>query len=181
MDEIAIAPRSVDLFAQILGPDDLTQFRGVMDVARQRLAGRTLWHVNSTPEGGGVAEMLHSILGYPLEAGISIRWLVIDGNEAFFEVTKRMHHLLHGRPGDHGPLGPAQKRIYDFALADDAARLADLIRPGDPIILHDPQTLGLAPALQRAGARVVWICHIGADEANHYTRTAWQFLAPYIA
>lgn len=181
MDEIAIAPRSVDLFAQVLGVDRLTQFSGVMDLAREHLAGRTLWHVNSTPEGGGVAEMLHSILGYPLDAGISIRWLVIDGNEAFFEVTKRMHHLLHGRPGDHGPLGPAEKRIYDSALAADASRLADLIQPGDPIILHDPQTLGLAPALQRAGAHVVWICHIGADQANQYTRTAWQFLARYIA
>jgi hypothetical protein len=56
--------------------------------------------VNSTEEGGGVAKMLHFLLGYLAGAGIDTHWMVLEGNEEFFEVAKRLHHLLHGRPGD---------------------------------------------------------------------------------
>lgn len=181
MNEIAISPRPVHRFAEVVQPDALAQFTATLDRVRRRLSGRTLWHVNSTAEGGGVAEMLQSILGYPLECEIPVRWLVIDGDEPFFEVTKRLHHMLHGRSGDGGPLGAAQRRIYESTLAADADRLAELVRPGDPVILHDPQTLGLAPTLARAGARVIWSCHIGADQPNQYTTSAWRFLQPYTA
>ena len=44
--------------------------------------------------------MLHFLLGYLAGAGIEARWVVLEGTEDFFEVTKRLHHLLHGRPGD---------------------------------------------------------------------------------
>jgi trehalose synthase len=181
MAETIVIPQPVQRFAQILPADGYAQFIELMDATRRHLAGRTLWHVNSTAEGGGVAEMLQSVLGYVVECDIPVRWLVIDGSQEFFEVTKRLHHLLHGRPGDHGPLGPAQRHTYESALAPDADRLTRLIRPGDPVILHDPQTLGLAPALHRVGAHVVWSCHIGADESNERTRIAWRFLNPYLA
>lgn len=49
--------------------------------------------------------MLRSILGYPCAFDLSLRWVVIEGSEAFFDVTKRLHQLLHGSPGDGGPLG----------------------------------------------------------------------------
>jgi trehalose synthase len=181
VDEIDIAPRALHRFAEILRPDEFAQFAATTDRVRLRLTGRTLWHVNSTAEGGGVAEMLQSILGYPLQCEIPVRWLVIDGDERFFEVTKRLHHMLHGRPGDNGPLGAAERRIYESALATDANELAGLVRAGDPVILHDPQTLGLAPSLARVGARIVWSCHIGADQPNEYAISAWRFLQPYTA
>jgi trehalose synthase len=181
VDEVALAPQPVQPFAEILGADPMEQFGQTMAAARCALAGRTVWHVNSTAEGGGVAEMLQSILGYPLDCGITVRWLVIDGTEPFFEVTKRLHHLLHGSPGDGGRLGPDERSVYESVLAANADHLVGLVRPGDAVILHDPQTLGLAPVLARAGARVIWSCHIGADRPNEHTRSAWHFLAPYTA
>src|SRR5690606_21834200 len=58
--------------------------------------------------------------------------------------------------------------------------LVPLVRQGDVVILHDPQTAGLASVLRRAGAYVVWRCHIGADRENRHTETAWAFLRPHL-
>ena len=72
--------------------------------------------MNSTAEGGGVAELLHALLGYVVAAGVDARWMVIEGDPAFFEVTKRIHNRLHGSPGDGGALGPQERAVYDAAL-----------------------------------------------------------------
>ena len=181
MNEVEIAPQPVDRFAGVLAKDDLERFTIDVRDARDRLAGHTLWHINSTAEGGGVAEMLQSILGYLTESDLPVRWLVIDGNDEFFAVTKRIHHLLHGQPGDDGPLGDAERDVYESALLAELPALLECIKAGDAVILHDPQTLGLAPALTEAGAHVVWSCHIGADQPNDNTRRVWSFLAPYTA
>lgn len=179
MDEIRIASQPTDRFRDILDPPVLRRLADTFDLAGKALAGNTVWHVNSTAEGGGVAEMLNSILGYPRAYDLPVRWVVIDGNDAFFDVTKRLHHRLHGSPGDGGVLGAAERQIYETALAAEADRLARLIVPGDVVILHDPQTLGLAPRLAASGARIIWSCHVGADRASEHTHDAWHFLAPY--
>ena len=66
-------------------------------------------------------------------------------------------------------------------LAANAAELVDRIRPGDLVLLHDPQTAGLAAALTEAGALVAWRCHIGVDWENEATEAAWRFLRPHLA
>jgi trehalose synthase len=66
-------------------------------------------------------------------------------------------------------------------LAANAAELLPEIKPGDLVLLHDPQTAGLTRALKRAGALVVWRSHIGVDWENEATRGAWAFLRPYLA
>lgn len=142
------------------------------------MKGRTLFHVNSTMTGGGVAELLGSVLGYLLGAGIRSRWLVVEGDEEFFVLTKRIHHLLHGKGGDHGDVGPAEAALYQSVLSRELAPLADQISPGDVVVLHDPQVVGLTPQLQKLGASVLWNCHVGADAPNEHTRRAWEFLLP---
>jgi trehalose synthase len=124
--------------------------------------------------------MLATIAAYTRGAGVASRWLVLDGNPAFFRITKRLHHALHGAPGDGSPLGPAQTSLYETVLAANQADLAALIRPRDLVLLHDPQTAGLAPALVRAGATVFWRCHIGSDTVNAETTQGWAFLLPYL-
>lgn len=68
--------------------------------ARHVFGDRVVWHVNATTHGGGVAEMLQTLLAYGKGVGIENRWLVIDGDPEFFSITKRVHNMLHGAPGD---------------------------------------------------------------------------------
>ncbi|HEX6021481.1 MAG TPA: glycosyltransferase [Solirubrobacter sp.] len=147
---------------------------------REELAGRRIWNVNSTARGGGVAEMLGPLLAYARGSGIDARWAVINGNPDFFAVTKRLHNRLHGMPGDGGPLGPAERAIYESALAGNAAELAAMVAPRDMVLLHDPQTAGLIPRVRECGARVIWRCHVGLDVPNELAREAWRFLEPYV-
>ena len=144
------------------------------------LAGRTVWCLNSTARGGGVAEMLRPLLGWTQGAGIDARWLVIEGDPAFFELTKRIHHRLHGSDGDGGPLGEAEQAVYDAVMDRNAEALRGAIRPGDLVLLHDPQTAGLAAPLHELGASVAWRCHVGADEPNGRVHEAWDFLRPHV-
>ena len=156
---------------------ELTQAAGRV---RQMLAGRTIWNVNSTAAGGGVAEMLQVLVGYVQDLDIPIGWLVITGDAEFFAITKRLHNQIHGsRSG--APLGAAEAGHYAQMMAANAVELVARVRPGDVVLLHDPQTAGLAAPLAHAGARVVWRCHIGVDWEDEVTRAAWEFLRPHLA
>lgn len=161
-------------------PEDLEHLARIVRATASRLKGRTVWHVNSTATGGGVAELLSRLLGYLVDGGISSRWIVIDGGYAFFSTTKRIHNHLHGSVGDGGPLGSRERRIYRQTLGRELLGLLDLSRPGDVVVLHDPQTAGLAGPLIDAGRHVVWVCHVGVDEPNELVRAAWDFLRPAV-
>jgi trehalose synthase len=80
----------------------------------------------------------------------------------FFATTKRLHNQIHGDLAG-GPLDAGEAHHYTRMLTANAVELLGRIRPGDIALLHDPQTVGLAASLARAGARVVWRCHIGVD------------------
>src|SRR5207253_9126239 len=159
-------------------PDRARRLLGLAEEARTTLAGRVIWNVSSTAQGGGVAEMLHQFLRYALGAGVDTRWVVLESTPAFFVVTKRLHNRLHGEPGDGGPLGGDERALYQDVMDANAAELKPLLRPRDVVILHDPQTIGLAPPLHTLGVTVVWRCHIGADEPNALSDEAWTFLRP---
>ena len=116
-----------------------------------------LVHVNATATGGGVSELIRGLLHYQ-KAG----WAVIAGTADFYTVTKYLHNLLHGRADPRRLDDPALMRIYRATLAPQAEWFAQRVSAGDVVVLHDPQTLGLASAIQAAGARVMWHCHIGA-------------------
>jgi trehalose synthase len=176
MHEIPIMPRTDDGFETLVDPADLVRYRTAQKRTATRLRGRTFWHVNSA-EGGGVAELLHSMLGYLRNGDIDTRWLVIDGDADFFEITKRIHNQLHGAAGDGGPLGAPERDHYDRVLARNLPDLTDRIEPGDVVVLHDPQTLGLARPIAAAGTSVIWTCHVGADRPNDLVREAWRFFS----
>jgi trehalose synthase len=177
-----VALRAVDLarLELLIGAERMARFEAVAESARVALEGRTVLNVNSTATGGGVAEMLQTLLAYVLGAGIKARWLVIRGDPAFFAVTKRIHNGLYGSPGDGGTLGPAERHIYEQVLQEDAAELVACVRPGDIVMIHDPQPAGLVGVLRAAGARVVWRCHVGRDQPNEWTERSWGFLRPYL-
>jgi trehalose synthase len=181
LESIQLTPASLERFASVLPPEELREAVRVAESVRQRLAGRVLWNINSTAVGGGVAEMLHSLLRYTRGIGIDTRWLVIEGNPEFFRFTKRLHHALHGSDGDGSGLGDDQRALYEGTLRQNAVELAACVKPRDIVLLHDPQTAGLAPHLAQLGASVIWRCHIGSDSSNEYVEAGWRFLAPYLS
>jgi trehalose synthase len=176
MHEVSIAARPSDGLSELTDPDDLRVFQRVLAEAVTGLEGRTWWHINSTAEGGGVAELLHALLGYVASAGVNTRWLVLQGEPVFFEITKRIHNRLHGVPGDGGVLGATEREVYDTTMDREMSAIGTLVRPGDVVVLHDPQSAGLAPRLVALGAHVIWVCHVGLDTANDVARTTWSFL-----
>lgn len=180
VEEARVPTRPLSQFIRVVGRE---RFRDALQVGatlRQRLSGRVVWNVSSTAVGGGVAEMLRPLLGYSRSLGIDIRWMVIAGRPGFFRITKRLHHALHGSAGDGSSLGETEHAVYQQDLARCARDFAFLVHPGDVVLLHDPQTVGLAPRLARQGALVIWRSHIGSDEPNEEVQRGWRFLAPYL-
>jgi trehalose synthase len=180
MFEVEVGAIPLERLAALLEPERTARLTEYAERARQLLEGRIVWNVNATAAGGGVAEMLQALLAYSRGAGVDARWLVLDGTPDFFRLTKRIHNLLHGSPGDGGPLGEDETRLYGRVLADNLDALLEVIRPGDVVILHDPQTAGLIPGVQAAGAHAVWRCHVGRDTPTELTDVAWAFLRPFV-
>ena len=170
MEEVSVRPISLERLATILPDDRAARLATAVERARTSFGDRVVWHVNATAHGGGVAEMLQTLLAYGNAAGIENRWMVLDGDAEFFAITKRLHNNLHGEPGDGGPLGPAEHAHYETVLRANLAELVDLVSPGDIVLVHDPQTAGLTAGLREQGARVVWRCHIGRDRPNDLSR-----------
>jgi trehalose synthase len=179
--QVPIAPLPPERFRDVLDERPAAEFERTIEESSGALAGRVVWNVNSTANGGGVAEMLRSLIAYGRGAGVDARWLVIEGNPPFFRVTKRIHNRLHGTPGDGGRLGERERATYERVASRAAAELAPRVRPGDIVLLHDPQTAAMIAPLRRTGAHVVWRCHVGLDEPNRLARSAWRFLLPYVA
>lgn len=181
MEEVTIIARDPRRFASLIGQERASALADIAgEQAAELLAGRAVLNINSTAAGGGVAEMLHVLLGYVRGVGVDARWLVIDGDPAFFELTKRIHNHLYGGVGDGGPLGADEQALYDEVLHAEFAELAASARPGDLVILHDPQTAGLARRFAAMGCRVAWRCHVGIDEQNANSTKAWDFLRPHL-
>lgn len=119
-------------------------------------------HVNSTPSGGGVAEMLRSIVPLSNDLGIDTDWLVMEADEPFFRVTKRLHNGLQGRASE---LTNEMEAIYRETVERNAAAFPG---PFDVVVLHDPQPLGMLETLSEASpdTRFVWRCHIDLTAAD---------------
>jgi trehalose synthase len=178
--EVALPTIDPAVLAPIVGPQRIEELAALARDLDGRRRGRSVVSVNSTETGGGVAEMLHVLVPYARGLGIDARWIVIDGDADFFAITKRLHNHIYGTAGDGGPMGPAEHEHYEAVQRANGAELAAVVRPGDIVLLHDPQTAGLAARLHVGGAKVVWRCHIGSDTTNDWSEAGWEFLRPYL-
>ena len=135
-----------------------------------RVAGTSFLHVNSTREGGGVAEILHRLIPLLKEVGVKPRWEVISGNPLFFETTKAFHNALQG----------IEQRIttemFDSYRACNEENAGKLNLDADVSIIHDPQPAALILHGSNR-TRWVWRCHIDVAKPQ---RNVWSFLKPYI-
>jgi trehalose synthase len=176
---VTVPVRPVAHLRSVIGDERHGRLVASAAVIRQRMSGRTIWNINSTATGGGVAEMLQALVGYVRDLDIPIRWSVIGGDAEFFAITKRLHNMIHGFGGG-AMLSDADAEHYADVLAANATELLAQVRPGDIVLLHDPQTAGLIAPLVAAGARVVWRCHVGLDWETEVTRAAWRFLRGHL-
>jgi trehalose synthase len=178
--EVDLSPAPLEQLTHLLPEAQTERLRSNVGRALEVLDDRTVWNLNSTASGGGVAEMLQGLIAYARGAGVDTRWLVIQGDPPFFALTKRLHNFIHGAEGDGGRLGPDEHAVYEDVLRSHHADLLSRISSGDIVLLHDPQTAGLVDVLREAGAFVIWRCHIGADDSNERTREGWDFLRRYV-
>jgi trehalose synthase len=144
-----------------------------------KLRGKTVWMVNSTARGGGVAEMLPMLIHMIRELGVNINWLVLNSdNTKFFQVTKRIHNMIHGSgfPG----FTHEERKIYESVNKENVDELMQFVKEGDVVVVHDPQPMALGKFLRdKIDVKTIWRCHIGLDVSNENTRSAWEFLKPY--
>ena len=145
----------------------------------RELAGRRVWMVNSTPQGGGVAEMLPKVVSVLRELGVPCEWAVLGTAEPrFFDLTKRLHNLIHGVGAPR--FDEADREVYEAVNRENADDLAGRLAPGDLLLVHDPQPMAMGALLAREhDLPAVWRCHIGLDAETEATRAAWRFLSPY--
>ncbi len=144
------------------------------------LDGRTVWHVNSTAQGGGVAELLPPQIALLRSLGVDARWIVIETDQTeFFALTKRIHNMIHGATQREFTAG--DRALYEDVSRANAEALLQYVGPSDVLVVHDPQPLGAGARVKRRhpGIRAIWRCHIGLEESLPMTRAAWEFLRPY--
>jgi len=126
--------------------------------------GPRLVHVSAA--AADVAELLHGLVPAQAAAGTPVGWAAVAGTADFARVTSYLHHLLDDRADPAALADPEVTGTYRSALAPQARWLANQVGVDDVVVLHDPATLGMAPQLAEAAARVLWHCHTGAAPAT---------------
>jgi len=156
----------IDRYAEIIGEAAMDS---LVNIAA-RLKDRKIVHVNSTRAGGGVAEILSSMVPLSKELGLDVSWEVIEGDESFFNCTKMLHNTLQGMPGT---LSGRQMDIYAETNARNAERLKDALQDADYVFIHDPQPAALINSFPQRKGKWIWRCHIDVSAPNKWV---WQFI-----
>jgi len=157
----------LDDYVALLGQAEVDEIRTLAS----KLTGRTVQMVNSTAMGGGVAEILNRLIPLMQELQLNVRWDVITGGEAFFEITKSFHNALHGGPYQ------ARKEDFDLFLATNEQNRQRMQFGSEFTVIHDPQPIGLIEARQGHEGHWIWRCHI---DLSHPNQDVWGFLRPFV-
>ncbi|HZR91043.1 MAG TPA: glycosyltransferase [Gaiellaceae bacterium] len=148
--------------------------RGLMDEIRrlaEPLAGRRVLHLSATAFGGGVAEILYTLVPLMADVGLDAEWRIMRGADEFFDTTKTIHNALQGNPQS---LTEEQRAIFRRYNAENARHLAD---DYDVVLVHDPQPVAVIDSVARSSARWIWRCHIDLSTPN---REVLDFLLPSV-
>lgn len=169
LQKVSLGVKDIDKYRMLLSSDLMDE----LDTLADGLRGLRLCHINSTPFGGGVAELLSSLV--PLMRGLGIRadWQIIRGDRRFFTITKSLHNALQGH---EYPLinMEATQRAYK---SNNQANARELDPDYDVFIVNDPQPAALRHFCDIPDAKWVWRCHVDSSEPDDAT---WQFLRPFI-
>ncbi|MFI2372178.1 glycosyltransferase [Streptomyces sp. NPDC018833] len=168
LQRVDVGRRSLDAYRPAVGDAVVDGLRELADP----LGGVRVLHVNATPYGGGVAEILRSEVPLLRDLGVVADWMTISAGDDFFEVTKAIHNGLQGDPRG---VGEREWKAYDTSSADVASQLEGAY---DIVVVHDPQPLALPHLHGRDGAVWVWRCHIDSSQPN---LSVWERLQPLLA
>lgn len=169
MRRVELADRSIHDFAGLIGQEAVQE----IEAQAAPLRGARVLHLNATANGGGVAELLTTLVPLQRGLGLEAEWHVLCGCDAFFELTKTLHNGLQGMDID---LAPGQRGLYLSTLESNAGVFA---RDWDFVVVHDPQPAGLVGLLDgRRTGHWIWRCHIDTSTPGE---AALRFVAPYIA
>lgn len=138
------------------------------------LAGKKVLHINATAFGGGVAELLYTLIPLKKDAGLLADWQVIQGSDEFFSVTKIMHNCLQGMDI---PITEQMKRIYEHYNQLNAKLLSGSY---DYVIVHDPQPVAIPYFLKNyreVAKHWIWRCHL---DLTRFQPELWDYLMPFI-
>ncbi|UCH86348.1 MAG: glycosyltransferase [Dehalococcoidia bacterium] len=168
LDTVDVGPRPLRQYEPIVGQEVLEEIRGLAAPLR----GARIAQINATTYGGGVSELLRSIVPLYRGLGIHCDWKLISAGPKFFTVTKAFHNALQGAPYE---LKQATRERYLMSSTYNARQLEEEY---DFIIVHDPQPAAIRYFRGRAGARWIWRCHIDTSEPNE---EVLDFLLPFLA
>jgi trehalose synthase len=168
MELVELASRSIDAYAECAGAEVVSELRRLA----MPLRGLRVLHVNATPNGGGVAEILRSMVPLLRDLGLVASWQTVVAEPAFFAVTKAIHNAVQGAPHR---LTSDEEAIY---VKWQQRNGADLAGEYDVVVVHDPQPLGLAQVAGPRGARWIWRLHV---DSSHPDPSVWAFLRPFLA
>ena len=164
---VPLDPIDINLYKPFIGQKELDEIKYIA----QPLQNKVWANVNSTFVGGGVAEMLQSVLPFARGLGIDARWFVIEGSDEFFTVTKKFHNLLQGIDQ---PI--SLEEIFHAYLDTINENTRNVKVVGHVVTVHDPQPAALIMNGNVYG-HILWRCHIDTSNAS---RRIWRFLLPYV-
>jgi trehalose synthase len=162
--------KGIERYTEIAGKDVIEHLRQLGDILR----GVRVLHINSTKEGGGVAEILEKLVPLMQELGIDAQWEVIAGSDEFFVCTKRMHNALQGNVID---IPKALLNVYEETNVRNAERLRTTLEAADIVFIHDPQPAPLLKLCPNRRGKWIWRCHI--DVSRPY-RSVWKYLNDFV-
>jgi len=166
MEEVKVSPKRFEDYRPIIGTAVAEELEGL----GRKLKGKRVAHVNATAYGGGVAELLHSLVPLMRDLGVDAHWFVMSGTNPFFDATKTIHNALQG---SQTGLTPAMESAYRQV---NEANAADFEDDFDVVVIHDPQPAPLV-ALVEHRAPWIWRCHIDLTSPN---ASVLALLRPYL-
>jgi trehalose synthase len=156
LQEVSLGQKSLADYTHIAGKQTIERIRELAEP----LKGHRVLHVSATAFGGGVSEILYTIVPLMRDIGLDAHWHVIFGKEEFFNATKLLHNSLQGA---EETLSAEQWEVFDEINAINADGLEG---EWDTVIVHDPQPIGLRRGASEKGRNWIWRCHIDLSEPN---------------
>jgi trehalose synthase len=138
------------------------------------LKGIKVVHINSTKEGGGVAEILNRLIPLKRALGLDAEWEIITGEHDFYQCTKKFHNTLQGNRVD---ISQSLLDVYEVTNRNNAEKLGPLLENADVVFIHDPQPAPLLSFFPHRKGKWIWRCHI---DMSHPYRPIWKYLRKFV-